>query len=113
MGFRPERLEEWRKKRGLTQEQLAKKIGTTKGTISNYENGHSSPKNEMLVAIADVLNVITDCLLGRTDVSVISERDDEDCSCPDLKELINNAKRLSPRERKALNEFLKACLGNK
>lgn len=65
--FIPERLIERRKKRNLTQEQLAKKVKTTKGTISNYENGHSTPPHETLVAIADVLGVSTDYLLGRTD----------------------------------------------
>jgi transcriptional regulator with XRE-family HTH domain len=65
--FKPERLIECRKKRKLTQEQLAQKVKTTKGTISNYENGHSTPPHETLVAIADVLGVSTDYLLGRTD----------------------------------------------
>lgn len=65
--FKPERLIEWRKKKKLTQEQLAQKVQTTKGTISNYENGHSTPPHETLVAIADVLGISTDYLLGRTD----------------------------------------------
>jgi transcriptional regulator with XRE-family HTH domain len=65
--FKPERLIEWRKKRKFTQEQLAQKVKTTKGTISNYENGHSTPPHETLVTIADVLGVSTDYLLGRTD----------------------------------------------
>lgn len=51
----------------LTQSDLAKKVNTTKGTISNYENGHSTPSNEMLVFLADALNVTTDYLLGRSD----------------------------------------------
>jgi transcriptional regulator with XRE-family HTH domain len=65
--FKPERLVEWRKKKKLTQEQLALRVKTTKGTISNYENGHSTPPHETLVAIADVLGISTDYLLGRTD----------------------------------------------
>ena len=65
--FRSDRLVEWRKKRKLTQEQLAVKVKTTKATVSNYENGHSVPPHETLVAIADVLGVSTDYLLGRTD----------------------------------------------
>lgn len=60
-----ERLKEARKKKKLTQEELAIKVNTTKGTISNYENGHSSPSNEMLTMLADVLDVSTDWLLGR------------------------------------------------
>lgn len=65
--FRSDRLVEWRKKKKLTQEQLAVRVKTTKGTVSNYENGHSTPPHETLVAIADVLGISTDYLLGRTD----------------------------------------------
>ena len=36
-----ERLKEERKKVGLTQEQLADKIGTKKSYISRVENGHA------------------------------------------------------------------------
>ena len=36
-----ERLKEERKKAGLTQEQLAAKIGTKKTYISRVENGHT------------------------------------------------------------------------
>lgn len=62
-----QRLRFARKARGLTQEDLAEKVQTTKGTISNYENNHSSPPNEMLSMLADALDVSTDWLLGRID----------------------------------------------
>ncbi|WP_420909104.1 helix-turn-helix domain-containing protein [Lysinibacillus fusiformis] len=61
------RLKVARKSKKLTQEQLAVKVQTTKGTISNYENGHSTPSNEMLVLLAKTLNVTTDYLLDNTD----------------------------------------------
>lgn len=62
-----DRLRKARKARKLTQEELAKKLKTTKSTISNYENGHSSPPNEMLIDLSKILNVSTDYLLGLTD----------------------------------------------
>lgn len=62
------RLKVARKTNKLTQEQLALKVQTTKGTISNYENGHSTPSNEMLVLLARVLNTTTDYLLGNTEI---------------------------------------------
>lgn len=61
-----ERLKIARKRRGLTQEQLAQKVKTTKATISNYENRYSTPSNEMLVDLANALSVTTDYLLGRS-----------------------------------------------
>lgn len=69
-----ERLKEARKEKKLTQEMLAKKINTTKGTISNYENGHSTPSNEILRELADVLDVSVDYLLGRSDEKTIAEK---------------------------------------
>ncbi|SEM14072.1 transcriptional regulator [Paenisporosarcina quisquiliarum] len=58
------RLKASRKALKLTQEDLAVKVNTTKGTISNYENGHSTPSNEMLVLLAEVLNTTPNYLLG-------------------------------------------------
>ena len=48
-----QRLKYSRKTKGLTQNELANKIKTTKGTISNYENGYSTPSNEMLISLAN------------------------------------------------------------
>lgn len=62
-----QRLKKARTRSKLTQEELAAKVNTTKGTISNYENGHSSPSNEMLVLLSDALEVTTDYLLGKTE----------------------------------------------
>jgi len=61
-----QRLRIARKAKGLTQEELAEHVCTTKGTISNYENNHSTPPNDMLRQLADILEVTTDWLLGRT-----------------------------------------------
>lgn len=58
------RLRAARSAKKWTQEQLGKKVNTTKGTISNYENGHSTPSNEMLLLLASVLDTTTDYLLG-------------------------------------------------
>jgi transcriptional regulator with XRE-family HTH domain len=70
-----QRLRQARKSKKLTQEELANRVSTTKGTISNYENGHSSPPNEMLVLLAETLDTTTDYLLGRTEDP--SPRDDK------------------------------------
>ena len=67
-----QRLRTALKAKGLTQEELAEKVQTTKGTISNYENNHSSPPNEMLAQLADILQVSTDWLLGRVDDELAS-----------------------------------------
>lgn len=37
-------IREGRKRAGLTQQELADKLGITTGAVSNYENGVSFPK---------------------------------------------------------------------
>ena len=54
-------LRELRIKAGLSQEELAKKLGLAKSTISMYENGAREPSLETLEAIADTfMNTLTD-----------------------------------------------------
>lgn len=51
------RLQEVRKERGLTQEQLAELVDTTRDTIRNIENGVHGPRFPLLERIAEALNV--------------------------------------------------------
>lgn len=51
------RLRQAREQAGLTQQDLAKKLGVTKSAVGNYENGVSSPKWDVLIKIFDVLQV--------------------------------------------------------
>lgn len=48
---------------GMTQEELATKVFTTRQTISNYENGKSQPDYEMIGKIAAALGVNAEMLL--------------------------------------------------
>jgi len=61
------RLTELRKKSGLSQYELAEKLGFSRGKYSNYEQGTRQPDYETLQKIADYFNVTTDYLLGRSD----------------------------------------------
>ena len=51
------RIKEKREQLGMTQKQLADKLGVTKSAICNYENGTSSPKEDVLLNIFKVLSV--------------------------------------------------------
>lgn len=53
-----------RKKMGVSQSDLAEKLGVRKTTISNYETGYSVPDHKMLIKISDVFGVSVDSLLG-------------------------------------------------
>jgi len=62
-----------RKREGLTQVELAEKLGLSKGMISMCENGGRRPSYETLEAIADFFNVDMNFLLGH-DKKVLSDR---------------------------------------
>ncbi|RKJ39811.1 XRE family transcriptional regulator [bacterium 1XD42-1] len=51
------RLKEARKQKKFTQEELAARIGITKGAIANYENQVSTPKIEILFKLIQELGV--------------------------------------------------------
>ena len=58
-----------RKQAGMTQEQLAERLGVTPQAVSKWENDNSCPDISMLPAIAEVFGVSTDALLGREPLS--------------------------------------------
>lgn len=58
-------LKELRKKRGISQEDVAKALGITLRTYQNYEYGQREPNIEMIVKLSDFFGVTTDYLLGR------------------------------------------------
>ena len=67
------RIRQARDRAGLTQEQLAERIGVSRTAIARYESGEIEPKLHNLAAIAETLNVSTDELLGvRVSVSGLS-----------------------------------------
>jgi transcriptional regulator with XRE-family HTH domain len=58
------RVAELRKKAGLTQEQLADKLGLTYQAVSKWENALSCPDILLLPDLASLLGVSIDALLG-------------------------------------------------
>ena len=62
------RLRELRNKSGLTQNEIANKIGVSGQTILNWENGIYEPKISQLIQLADLFNVTVDYLIEREQV---------------------------------------------
>ena len=50
-------LKELRKEKGLTQEQLAERLGVTNRTVSRWETGSNLPELSLLIEIADFYEV--------------------------------------------------------
>ena len=85
-------IKKLRKKRNITQVDLAKEINVKQETISAYESNKAQPSCDVLIKIADYLNTSTDYLLGRiVDDSPLSGY---------------NIKSLNPKTYKMINNFL-------
>lgn len=54
--------------RGYTQEQIAKQLGISQNTYSQYEIGVLNYPVDAIVKLADIYGVSTDYLLGRTSI---------------------------------------------
>ncbi len=54
-----------RKKRGYTQERLAKELGKTKATVSDYEKGKSLPPLDILLKMSELFDVNLEELVNK------------------------------------------------
>lgn len=61
-----ERISQLRKQNGMTQEQLAGRLGITSQAVSKWENEQSCPDVSLLPVIADLFGISMDELFGRT-----------------------------------------------
>lgn len=67
-------LKQARKRTGLTQKEVADKLGVQYTTYRNYEQGQREPNNKTILALSNLFNVSTDYLLG----NLLGKEDPED-----------------------------------
>lgn len=63
-------LREARKLSGMTQKEVAEKVGIARSTYALYETGERSPDVEVVKKLAEVLNVSGDYLIGNKTVTM-------------------------------------------
>lgn len=61
-------LKKLRQDEDLTQEELAKKIDSSRSNIANYENDKNMPSVEILDKLSEIFNCSTDYLLGKSNI---------------------------------------------
>ena len=61
-----EKLQNLRKQKGLTQEELAETLYVSQTAISKWETGHGFPDVSTLSALADILGVSEKTILSGT-----------------------------------------------
>ena len=64
-----ERIYQFRRKSGLSQEQLAEKVGVSRQAISKWESGASTPELEKLLELSKCFNITLDELVKEETVN--------------------------------------------
>jgi transcriptional regulator with XRE-family HTH domain len=91
------RIKEKREALGLSQKELAEKVGVTPSAINQYEAGSKNPSSEILKGIAIALSTETDYLFGikeDEDEIAVAFRDLGKLSEKDRKIVLGNIKML-------------------
>lgn len=66
----PERIQELRKQKGISQEELANELGVSRQAVSKWESGQSFPELDNIVALSDYFGVSADHILKGTEPAV-------------------------------------------
>ena len=72
-----EKLQELRKQKGLTQEELAEKLYVSRAAISKWESGRGYPSIDSLKAISSFFTISLDELLFSNELLSIAEDDND------------------------------------
>ena len=89
-----------RKRKKLSQEELAKKVGTISVTIGRYERNEIKPSIEVASKIADTLEISLDYLVGKSDIILDKS----------LIKKVADIQKLPKEERDCVNKMLEAFL---
>lgn len=81
-----ENLKILRKEKGYSQEQLAARLNVVRQTISKWEKGISVPDAELLIQLAEVLDVTVSDLLGKK-IEIAEGQNEKDILASELAKL--------------------------
>ena len=101
-------LAKYRKAKGLTQIQLAKKLNILQTTLSSYEVGRRALPVAMIVGITEILEITIEELLGK---QLKTKRSPSPTSR--LEKQLADVKHLSRLEQQYVSKFLDQVLAEK
>ncbi|MGN1457183.1 MAG: helix-turn-helix transcriptional regulator [Acutalibacteraceae bacterium] len=61
------KIKELRKKAGMTQSELASKLGISPSAVGMYEQGRREPDNQTMLKLCSIFDTTSDFLLGKSD----------------------------------------------
>lgn len=60
-------IKNYRKKNGMSQDELAERLGVSRQSISLWETGQTQPTIDNIIALSKIFNISSDMLLGSSD----------------------------------------------
>ena len=106
-----DRLARLRKERGITQVELAQRVGIAQPNISDYERGESQPSADFIIKLVEILKVSADEVLGLKPTKAAS-----DPPRPRLLKRLTEIEKLPSHRQRALlttiDTFLKGAQGS-
>lgn len=98
-----ENIRQMRKSKGITQEEMAIKLGVVRQTISKWEKGTSVPDSKMLIEIADYFETSVAVLLGEA-----ISTDEQGTSIEELSEKLSQINIELAKEKERKRKAIKA-----
>ena len=93
-------IRKYRKQAGLTQEEMARRLGVTAPAVNKWEKGSTQPDIALLAPIARLLGISTDILLSFRDtlsseeIAAFVKKIDRDLETRGYSEVFGEAKRM-------------------
>ncbi|MNW48781.1 HTH-type transcriptional regulator ImmR [compost metagenome] len=109
------RLKRAREKKGMTQQEVADKLGVSNGAISGYERNYRDPDTEMLKKLATLYEVSVDYLTGNVvnESTATYEVNRETKLREEIKRLSEMIVELPEQKRKLVEEMIRTLSDKK
>lgn len=98
-----QRMLEARRRAGLSQQEIAARLGTSGTVVGRYERGHVTPSVEVAWKVAQLLGVTLDSLCGGSELA-------DGPQDKAMLERLRQIEQLDPRERDSLLFFIDGVL---
>jgi transcriptional regulator with XRE-family HTH domain len=111
-----ERIKQLRKKKGLSQVELAEAVGVQGNTVSTWERGTRKPDFKALSILCDIFEVSLEYLIGSSEGTQRIQATEEELDelvisglADDLYDLVKLLCKLSPKSRKIVESTIRTA----
>ena len=99
-----------RQDNNLTQEELAKRINTSRSNIANYENDKNMPSIDILEKLSEIFNCSIDYILGKSDIRNPEKVQDDPLGLAKIGFNMENYTPLTEKQKEQIKDLLEIIL---